>query len=120
MDRILTLVLAAALALAPGASAWCRAWCDSHHAPAMTSECHHHESGSDVTVAAAASCDDGTWQSAIYEGGRAPRVPAPTVYAVVPSAAASSLPVPGGASTLTPTWSHAAAVHRPLALVLRI
>lgn len=120
MHRLLTIVLAAALAIAPSASSWCRTWCDSYHAPAEASECHHHDSASDVTVSGAASCDDGTWQAAVYEGGRAPRVPAPTVYPVAPSAVAASVRGPSSGFTLTPAWCRAVAVHRPLTLVLRI
>lgn len=80
MTRLLALVVAATLAIAPSTSAWCRAWCDNRHHPATSAECHHHADPDAAAMTADGSCADAVAQAVVYVGTDAPRVSAPVSY----------------------------------------
>jgi hypothetical protein len=121
MTRLLALVVATALAIAPSTSAWCRAWCDSQHPPATSSECHHHADSDAAGVTAGGSCVDVMAQAVVYVGADVPRLSAPvsaTAHAYDTLRVLASMPHASDGFALVPPRSLTAACSR--CTVLRI
>ena len=120
MTRLLALVVAATLAIAPSTSAWCRAWCDSQHQQATATECHHHADTDGAAMTADGSCVDAVAQAVGYVGTDAPRVSAPVSYTAPAYAPLVFASMPGVSygSPLMPTRTLTAVCAR--STVLRI